>query len=710
MKCTLLPFLLLSTFYNTVQASYWGAVECHTGEDIPGPTHSGGSGGLLSNKGIEVYLVLEDATTTLLSETEVTELVVGIPYTLKAVIPQGSYSLGHYFRASSADVDASAALRGIAGDDTVKGGVSWVVDEERSVTCDAGVSAVTHTDLNPVNEVQARLNMPYATEDFSLEMTVLTDYPMFPGYYYTNFQLKFVSPVNPVPAPSAAPTGEASTSPTAAPTTTEMAQSACTSDVPGYEYMTKLSDEVTFYWNPTNDKSEYLVARLHTTKKAYVAWGVAPDTRGLMIGSEAIVGLPDEPSESNSNNPGKYYMDSYFVEGTYLMQDSKQTLLNNNSNNNSYNDNSFTVQSSVTQDENGTTLSFIKKLNEPGEIPILPVGQNTFMYAIGGSNLLNWHPDYGVFYLDLSVSGCTAFALDEEHSYELYWQAHGILMSVAWLGATPMAMITAKLRKWRLTSMLNLISMACTVVGIILAFSATQKQGHSHFELSSDNPHALLGLITLLILIIQLACEVVIGKQKQTELMLTQHRSTAIFADQTSGSSNLKGDSLDEIDIGVINKYGLWVVRLSLFVMTFVAIYTGLSTYTDEYNADDNIIIAFLVFACLWVVLYVGVYFTCGKRIEKEGKEKNSLMVKRGSSLMFPSFQGERFEAQLVNRDLNTKVALDSSVYTGVLSPSASNSRGSSRTNDSSRDDKSSKPSNRVVHEEIETRKYRPKS
>ena len=271
MKNQLLHLLLL---LNLTHASYYGAVECHTGEDIPGPTHSGGSGGLLSVKGIEVsYLNVDDdnasiVSATPLSETDVTELVAGMPYTLKVTVPQGSYSLGHYFRASSPDADASAALRAVENDDTVKGGVAWDVDEERSVACEAGVSAVTHTNLNPLNEVQAKLFMPHATQDFSLEMTVLTDYPVFPSYYYTNFKLAFVAPVVPVPAPSASPQQAASNAPSGAPTTIEMGQASCLSDAVGYTYMSKLSDSVTFHWNPTNENSEYLFARLHTTEKA----------------------------------------------------------------------------------------------------------------------------------------------------------------------------------------------------------------------------------------------------------------------------------------------------------------------------------------------------------------------------------------------------------------------------------------------------------
>jgi len=43
-------FLALCIFVTKVSGTYEGSLTCHTGEDIPGSTHSGQSGGLLSVK------------------------------------------------------------------------------------------------------------------------------------------------------------------------------------------------------------------------------------------------------------------------------------------------------------------------------------------------------------------------------------------------------------------------------------------------------------------------------------------------------------------------------------------------------------------------------------------------------------------------------------------------------------------------------------
>lgn len=47
---------------------------------------------------------------------------------------------------------------------------------------------------------------------------------------------------------------------------------------------------------------------------AWIAFGISPDSKGKMVGSDAIIGLPEE--DISSTNPGKYIMvrtDRYLV-------------------------------------------------------------------------------------------------------------------------------------------------------------------------------------------------------------------------------------------------------------------------------------------------------------------------------------------------------------------------------------------------------------
>lgn len=102
------------------------------------------------------------------------------------------------------------------------------------------------------------------------------------------------------------------------------------------------------------------------------AWlAVALSSTGGMIGSEAIIGLPDEPV--GMSNPGKYDLGAYSVSAITIK------------------DNQSLMDSSILQDDSTTTMTFVKLLEEPDELMFDPLGVNTFLWAHGTSNTLGYH-------------------------------------------------------------------------------------------------------------------------------------------------------------------------------------------------------------------------------------------------------------------------------------------------------------------------------
>ena len=128
--------------------------------------------------------------------------------------------------------------------------------------------------------------------------------------------------------------------------------------------------------NPTGSDNGLLCARLEVQGERWVGFGISSD--GMMIGSEAVIGRPEEGTVE------KYRMDGNSRDGVVSMDEGRQTL----------------TSTSLTQANGVTTLDFVKKLVEPGEIPILEMGENIFLYALGGSNEFGYHAERGSFVVD----------------------------------------------------------------------------------------------------------------------------------------------------------------------------------------------------------------------------------------------------------------------------------------------------------------------
>lgn len=115
------------------------------------------------------------------------------------------------------------------------------------------------------------------------------------------------------------------------------------------------------------------------------AWlGLAHSESGSMMGSMAILGLPDAPV---AHQVQKYLLGSSTERNgiPQALPALQQTLLD----------------TSLAQDGGNTIMRFTKLLSEPNEQTINPNWQNTFLFAYGSSNFLGYHEKRGVLALDL---------------------------------------------------------------------------------------------------------------------------------------------------------------------------------------------------------------------------------------------------------------------------------------------------------------------
>jgi Eukaryotic cytochrome b561 len=218
------------------------------------------------------------------------------------------------------------------------------------------------------------------------------------------------------------------------------------------------------------------------------AWvGVAlSDNGGFMIGSEAIIGLPDEGTVL------KYSLNAKNNAG--IVPSTQQTL----------------IDASVVQTEDVTILTFTKIMVESGEIPIV-LGQNTFLGAWGSSNDLSIHAVRESFTLDLLGDG----EVDNiQNRKEAYWKAHGFIAGIAWGLLSPLAIAASVLRQlfngplwFQIHRGLNMLVVLSTIIAFALAVAAINQEtpeGASAQHFNPDpNPHKLVGLVVFIIALVQ---------------------------------------------------------------------------------------------------------------------------------------------------------------------------------------------------------------
>eukprot|EP00816_Leptocylindrus_hargravesii_P008661 CAMPEP_0196820392 /NCGR_PEP_ID=MMETSP1362-20130617/75038_1 /TAXON_ID=163516 /ORGANISM="Leptocylindrus danicus, Strain CCMP1856" /LENGTH=632 /DNA_ID=CAMNT_0042199255 /DNA_START=117 /DNA_END=2015 /DNA_ORIENTATION=+ len=507
--CSLLLQQQATTY---VHATTSGSGSCHAGSKItPSSYHGSDSAGEIASSNTAVTI-----NGVALNSAAPNSLATSTTHTLTISNDVGTFR-GFLIRVSSPDgsVDASTVISP-SNDNVSKGGASWdatiMGNSQVPISCAAGVSAVTHVDINTKSEVRAELVLDQDAA-LDLEITVMTDTGY--TYYYSKYTLQFETPnTDPTSTPSVMPT-TATKPPTAAPVTLTPTNSStpslnpttsskpslnptttfrpsldtCQSSDPMYQCSVALSDDVTFFYNFTDSNSTHLHARLHYTGQAYLAWGVSK--KGYMVGSQAVLGVLDNDDEFSV---GKYDLTRYSSSGVELMDLSRQTLQGA----------SFTQSS-----EDGTTLTFSKLLTEADEIPIDPIGENTFIWARGGGLRLAFHTQEGSFKVKLSLESASeeVEVLDVGSDHQDLWLLHGWLMAAAWCLAVPIAIAASLLRdvlpdkKWfNLHRGMNTVGSLLAFGGLGLAIYLTEDQeGSVHF----DGTHQVLGIVVLSCMVVQ---------------------------------------------------------------------------------------------------------------------------------------------------------------------------------------------------------------
>jgi hypothetical protein len=124
----------------------------------------------------------------------------------------------------------------------------------------------------------------------------------------------------------------------------------------------------------------------------WIGLGVSPD--GSMIGSAAVIGLPD----ATNSNVKKYDLNAKAVDGIAL---------------GSYQDNVY--KKSITQVQGITTMQFQAFLDwNAGSLPFKSSGETQMVFAYGQNNILGYHKRKGTFLLNLSL--CKSNPKDSECS------------------------------------------------------------------------------------------------------------------------------------------------------------------------------------------------------------------------------------------------------------------------------------------------------
>ncbi|KAG7373369.1 DOmon domain containing protein [Nitzschia inconspicua] len=320
------------------------------------------------------------------------------------------------------------------------------------------------------------------------------------------------------------------------------------------------------------------------------AWaGIAfSDNGGFMIGSQAVIGLPDDGTVL------KYNLNAKSNAGVVPFADAQQTL----------------IDASVAQNGDTTILTFTKIMVEDGEIPIV-LGGNTFLGAWGFGNNLGVHAVRESFALDLAGDGEIE---NLENRKESYWKAHGFIAGIAWGLLSPLAIAASVLRKlfdgplwFQIHRSLNILVVVSTIIAFGLAVAAINQEtpeGASPQHFNPDpNPHKLVGLVIFIIAIVQ--------------ALLGIFRPHVPEAGQKKSSARVGWEILH---------------RCLGFICLGMAIYqvqSGIKIYLNIFNssADYILTIFWTVIGCILGAMVLGFVAIKGMNIGAEESQSTSKQV-----------------------------------------------------------------------------------
>jgi hypothetical protein len=370
--------------------------------------------------------------------------------------------------------------------------------------------------------------------------------------------------------------------------------------------------------NPIDDT---LTVELVYEGEGWLGFGFS--SNGRMIGSSAVIGLPDKPL--GPTNPGKYSLWDHTVGSVRLMSDEEQTL----------------TDTSITQNATHTTMKFTKHLVEDGELAIDAYGENTFIYATGIVNALSPHSQDGAFTTKLTNCSTSSnnilsdpngdfFFLDSVRSTRKLWMWHGVLMAVAWGILTPLAIGSSLLRDtvclqpgvWLTIHLsLNMFAILCMVVSFGIAVYATNEktadgEDPKHFV---DTKHKTIGLVIFLLAFVQAIIGMLrphgpkkpatpVEVPEDVERAAEMNVEMAIASsdklgrtERTQHSQNGSDDSVSKSGSVVSGKSitrRIWefkhrIMGLSLLGLSWYNCDAGLELYAERYGEDNDLSVAF---------------------------------------------------------------------------------------------------------------------
>jgi hypothetical protein len=326
----------------------------------------------------------------------------------------------------------------------------------------------------------------------------------------------------------------------------------CRSDHFGYDYRMNMKLRTKFYWKVGNG---YVNIMMKHKGLAWLAWGVAEDDEGRMVGSEvAIAKWSDRLSEG--------MIKKYRLEGTSKpmieeMDKSHQTLEN----------------WTLLQQDGETIVRFSKLLKEKGEHTIFTKKPNTFVYAVGVDNTFSQHAYAESFRIDLNKCPYTDNGLEiaSRKGYKTF-VAHGFFGAIAFGFLVPFSIGSAWFRDiipdlwFKFHVYANLMVGGLTVLSFLLAYIQTSLNKGAHFSES----HHKFGLALFILVLMQ-----IIGGL------------TRITSDRKRIPSELVSDakyfSLRERWDALHKAFGMTVLIIGL-----VQVGTGFNMISKEYDTRNS--------------------------------------------------------------------------------------------------------------------------
>lgn len=350
-----------------------------------------------------------------------------------------------------------------------------------------------------------------------------------------------------------------------------------------YQHMIKIEPKIFLHWNDPDISKESVAFQLVYYGTGWIALGFPHSAEGVMIGSDAVIGIP-------SNGKVQYYdLTAKDLTGIQLKSQEHQKKLS---------------EKSISQSSTKTVMCFTKsfssdKVGQIDSFQFLPNGINTFIYAYGTSNELGYHAGKGMFQLDFSPYSSTANQTDASElgassssanqtstrsssKTSKLIKAHGALATLAFLVTVPIATSVVILREatylkqrwYRLHMGLNFFAWCSAVAAVSCAVTAVSRSSRDHFT----NRHEILGII----IIVALTFHIVGALCRPAEDSL-DHRSTC--------TKRLVWKRIHQC------------IGLGILIFGLAQVYDGMLMAQQMYGIKINLTAFFWAFFAPWLVL-----------------------------------------------------------------------------------------------------------